>query len=186
MFHSGRWAAALINSIEKEGGEPEDGIEFLKVLAAWVKHLPGEVFGSYAAERAETLIRGVMIKTGTAEAARETAIRFFALMVKKNGIRHLDRVLGEAKKLLNKKHGVVSVTIESAFPADENTEARIREEIKKQTGAGRVDLARQINPDLIGGYRLRIGDEIIDSSVRSQLRELLAALQSGRTAYGGI
>ena len=178
MFHSGRWATALINSIEKKGGEPEEGIAFLKVLSAWAKNLPGEVFGSYAAERAEMLIRGAVTKTGTAGAARETAIRFFALMVKKNKIRHLEPVLEEAEKLLDKKHGVVAVFAECAFPADETIESRIKEEIKKRTGAARVDLTVRIRGDLVGGYRLRIGDEIIDASVRSQLHNLQLALQS--------
>jgi F-type H+-transporting ATPase subunit delta len=58
-------------------------------------------------------------------------------------------------------------------------ELRITEAIKKRTGALRIKLETQVNPELIGGYRLRIGDEIIDASVRSQLRRLESCLAAG-------
>ena len=182
MFHSGHWAAALINSIERDGGDIEDGLEFFKVLASWVKKLPGEVSGSSAAQKLEKLVREGLAKSGVASPAPEAAIRFFVLMAKKNKIRHVDSVLEEAKKLLDKKRGVVAVSIEYAFPIDGSDaglaaaktadESRIKEEIKKRTAAARVDLTERFNADLIGGYRLRIGDEIMDASVRLQLRKL--------------
>ena len=189
MFYCGHWAAALVNSIEKEGGDIEDGIAVLNIFAAWVKNLPNGVFGTSAAKKAELLIREAMAKNGAISPARESAIRFFAMMVKKNKTGHLDAVVEEAKKLLDKKNGVIAASVESAFPIDEAVESRIREGIKKRTGAARVDLAWQHRPELIGGYRLRIGNEIIDASVRSQLRKLLAALQSSQTglaADGGL
>ena len=185
MFQSRHWAAALVNSLENEGRDVEDGIEIFKALASWAKKLPGEVFGSYAAGKAESLIREAM--TGAGSFSAETAIRFFALAVKKNKTRYLDSIAEEAKKILDKKRGVITASVEYAFPIDGHTESEMKEEIRKRTGAARVDLSAQVNAGLIGGYRLRIGDEIIDASIQSQLRKLLAALQSGQTgqAYGG-
>ena len=182
MFHPGYWAAALMNSLEKSGGEIEEGVEILKALAWWVKNLPVEVFGNSPAEKAEMLVREVMTKAGVISPAGETAIRLFVLMVKKNKIRHLDLVIEEAKKLLDNKRGVIPVSIEYAFPVDEDVESRIKETIKKRTGAVRVDITGRIIPELIGGYRLRIGDEVIDASIRSQLRKLETCLA---TADGG-
>ena len=185
MFHSGHWAAAFIDSLEKEGEEIKEGIDILKILGAWAKNLPGEVFGSAAAEKVEQLIREVMPKT------EECAIRFLVLIIKKNKLRYLDSLIKEAEKLLDKKRGVVSASLEYAFPLDESTESRIKEGIKKRTGAAGVNMTGHLNAGLIGGYRLRIGDEIIDASVLSQLQKLQTALQSGLTtlqsgqAHGG-
>jgi len=100
-------------------------------------------------------------------------------VVRKNIIRHIDPVIAEAKKILDRKNGIVQVSAEYAFPPGEDFEFRIMERIKKQTGAVRVDITGQVNPRLIGGYRLRIGDEIIDASVRLQLRKLETCLASG-------
>ena len=180
MFQSAHWARAFINSVEKEGGDIEEGIEELKVLASWVKKLTGEVFGSLAAKKTETLVRNAVSETAFLSPALETAIRFLVLMVKRNKIRYLDSVIIEAKKLLNKKRGIVAVSVECAFPLDEAVETRIKEEIKKHSGATGVELTEQHRQELIGGYRLRIEDEIIDASVSSQLKRL-----ESRLAYGG-
>jgi F-type H+-transporting ATPase subunit delta len=174
MFIPGQWAAAFINSLEREGAEIEDGIETLKVLSSWINSLPG-VSGS-GAEKLEALIRQGMKKTGNSSRAREVAVRFLVLMVKKNTIRHIDLVIDKMRKLLDKKRGVVSASVEYAMPKDAADEERIKEAIKKRTGAARVDLSGRVNPELIGGYRLRIGDEIIDASIRSQLLQMETCL----------
>ena len=172
MFHPGHWAAALINSIEREGGEIEDGIEFFKALASWVKRLPGGTSGSYAAKKMEKLIRAELTKKGVfLSPGQEAALCAFLLAVQKNAVRHIDSVTEKANALLNKKRGVIAVSVEYAVPAGED-ESRIKEEIKKRSAAARVELTEHFNAELIGGYRLRIGDEIIDASVRSQLRKL--------------
>jgi len=193
MFKSGHWAAALIKSIEREGGKTEDGIEFLKVLTSWVKKLPGETAGSSAAKKMETLIReGITKKSEALSPEQETALCIFLLMVQKKAIRHIDSVIEKAKELQNKNNNVITVSVEYALPAGDNaaklataklaTESRIKEEIKKRSSAARVELTEHFNPALIGGYRLRIGDEIIDASVRSQLKRMEACLVAGPVA----
>jgi len=173
MFHSGHWAAALLNTLEREGGDIEDSIKFFEVLASWVKKLPGDVSGSFAAEKLEKIIRDGTIKRGDAlSSGQEAALRTFLLMVKKNAIQHIDSVIEKTKELADRKHGIVSVTVEYASLPDGDAESRIKEEIKKRTSAAGVNLTERVNAELIGGYRLRIGDEIIDASVRSQLRKL--------------
>ena len=177
----------MINSLAGDGGDIDDGIEFLKLLAAWAKNLPGDVSGSYAARKTELLIREALTKaaaSGGSEVspARETSIRFFALMIKKNNISHLDAVIEETKRLLDKKRGIIPASVEYAFPVSEDIKSRIEAEIKKRSAAARVDLTEQLNTGLIGGFRLRIGDEIIDASVRSQLHKLEACL-AGNGGY---
>jgi F-type H+-transporting ATPase subunit delta len=201
MFFSERWAAAFINSLGNENDTIEDGIEALKALASWTKALNGELFGSAAAEKLEKLIRSGFEKTyGMAKnlpsPAPEAALKIIVLLVRKNYFRHIDSVIVEAQKLLGKKNGIVSATLEYALPPQAAEaalatssapaladEPRIIAAIKKRTGAARVELERRINSELIGGYRLQIGDEIIDASVRSQLRKLESRLASG---FGGI
>ena len=185
MFHCGHWAAAFVSSIEKQGGEIEDGIDALGAMASWAKSLPGHVFGFSAAEKLEKLIREGIAKAAAlsesgASPALEAAIRFLVLMVRKNALCHIDSVLDRARYLMNKKRGIVYAYLESAAPVTEDTEARIKEAIIKRSGAAGVDIRKQLNPELIGGYRLRIEDKIIDASVRFQLRKLMIALQSDK------
>jgi len=173
MLSAGHWALALINSLERNGINVEEGIEFLKILAAWVKKLPGEVSGSSAAKKAELLIRKAYQFRGSPP---ETVIRFFALMIRKKNIRHLDSVIEKARELLDKKNGVIAVSLEYTQSTDKDLLYRIKEDIKAKSPTGRLDLTESVNNELIGGYRLRIGDKIIDACVRSQLKKLEASL----------
>jgi F-type H+-transporting ATPase subunit delta len=100
-------------------------------------------------------------------------------MVRKNTIHHIDSVIEETTKLLNKKRGIVAASIEYALPLGEETVIRVKEAIKKRTRAARVDLSGQLRPELIGGYRLKIGDELIDASISSQLKKLENRLAAG-------
>ena len=184
MFVPEHWVAAFINSLAAQGGEAEDGLRALEALTPWVKSLPGAVFGSSAAEKLETLVRAAIGRTATSAGVSgtspslEVALRFLVLLVKKNELSHVDVIIDEIRKYLDRKNGIVKATIEYALPP-EGDELRITEAIKKWTGAARVDVTAQVRAELIGGYRLRIGDEVIDASVRSRLREMEACLASG-------
>ena len=178
MFNSGHWAQAFINSIEKENGDVEEGLNTLKILALWVKSLGGSAFGGSAAEKIEKIIRLSVAQAGIPQAP-ETAIRFLVLMVKKNAFSRIDLVAEKIETLLDTKRGVIRASVEYALPLGEEFETKIKEAIKKRKGASAVELTGQINPGLIGGYRVRIGDEVIDASVRSQLRNLETCLRFG-------
>jgi F-type H+-transporting ATPase subunit delta len=173
MFISSRWAYAFVNSIEKEGGDIEDGINTLKALVDFAGSLPGAVFGRVAAVKLEPLIRGAIAK---AAQSQETAVRFFLLMVKKNAVCHAGSIITEIEKILAEKNGVIKVLAEYAFEPENDFISEIKELIKKRTGAASVELTGQINKELIGGYRLKMGDEIIDASVLRQLQKMEACL----------
>jgi F-type H+-transporting ATPase subunit delta len=175
MFISKHWAAAFVNSIEKEGGncDIEDSVNTLKALVDFASSMRGAVFGRAAAIMLEPLVRNA---TAKAEPAQETAVRFFLLMVKKNVICHANSVIGGIKKILDARNGVIMVLMEYAHEPEEELISEVKELVKKRTGAARVELTGRINTELIGGYRLKIEDEIIDASVRRQLQEMEACL----------
>ena len=178
MFHSGHWAAAYLNSLEREGADFEDSIAMLGILSSWARSLPGEVFGCSAAKKIETLIRRGIgeKKLSTGE---EIAVRFVTLMVKKNKLRYIDPVINEIKRSLDKKNRVLTISAEYALPPAGDFESRIKEAVKKQTGAHEVRYSGRPRPELIGGYRLRIGDTVIDASILSRLSKLEDQLITG-------
>ncbi|MCL2318698.1 MAG: hypothetical protein FWC45_01330, partial [Treponema sp.] len=135
MFVSERWVAAFVDSLKAQGGEAEDGYQALKTLSSWVKSLPGAVFGSSAAERLEKLVREAMANASNGNApkgsdasvgsnasspALETALRLLVLMVRRNVVHHIDSVLDGVKKYLDRKNGVLAVSLEYAFPPGED------------------------------------------------------------------
>jgi F-type H+-transporting ATPase subunit delta len=179
MFNPQRWAAAFVNSL---GGDADSGFALLTVLSAWVKELPGAVFGSADAKGVEKLIAEGAAKTGVPAGLAERCARFTGLLVKKDLFKHIDPILREIEKMLNERKKVLPVTVESALPLDGELEAFISGEIKKRKNAGEVKLEKRINAGLIGGFRLRIGDELIDASLSGQLRLMADELAAGPAA----
>ena len=176
MFAANRWAKAFFDVVNSENGKIEDSIAALRVFSSWVKTLKGEVFGSSAAKKIEALVRSGAAGNAPLPDELEAAVRLFVLLVKKNAVHHIDAVIGEAQKLLNKKNRVLLATAEYVAAPEESFYSRVKEALIKKTGAARVELTGRANPGLIGGYRLWIGDQVIDASIRSQLRKMEACL----------
>ena len=180
MFASGSWARAFINLLEESGADIANGLAALEALSSWAGSLDGAVFGSTAAEKLEVLIREGMKAAspdaGLESAALNTAVSFFLFTVKKNNFRHIDLIMEEIKKLLDEKQGLVTASLEYALPMEKDLVSKIQQVVKERSGATSAVLTEQHRPELIGGYRLRIGYEIIDASIRSQLFKLEESL----------
>jgi F-type H+-transporting ATPase subunit delta len=181
VFSPGRWAAAFINT----AGNAEEEFEALKLLAAWVKRLEGQtagevkgqsaIFGSAAAKWLEEAVGRAAAGPGSVR-AWEKAARFIALLVRKNLFRRVDAVIAGIERELDRRRGIVPVLIESVQPVDSGFEEGLAGAIKRRTGAKDIRIEKRINPGLIGGFRLRMEDEVIDASVRFQLQKMAAGL----------
>jgi len=73
--------------------------------------------------------------------------------------------------LAAREEGVVEVEVVSAAELTAETEKKIAARVHEATGR-RVELARRVDPDIIGGLVLRIGDVIVDGSVKARIRQL--------------
>ena len=69
------------------------------------------------------------------------------------------------------EEGVVEVEVISAAELSPETEKKIAARVQEATGR-RVEMARRVDPDILGGLVLRIGDIIVDGSVKARIRQL--------------
>jgi F-type H+-transporting ATPase subunit delta len=69
------------------------------------------------------------------------------------------------------EEGVVEVEVVSAAELSPETEKKIAARVHEATGR-RVELARRVDPSILGGLVLRIGDVIVDGSVKARIRQL--------------
>ena len=75
----------------------------------------------------------------------------------------------------DRHENVLEATIESAFELTDAQKAAIVDTLKKRFGKG-IKATTTVNPELIGGVSIQIGDEVIDASVRGKLSQLAASL----------
>ena len=79
--------------------------------------------------------------------------------------------------LKNEREGVLEARIASAFPLDDASLASLKADLEARFKA-RIDATVTLDPELIGGVRIAIGDEVIDASVRGKLASMAATLKN--------
>jgi F-type H+-transporting ATPase subunit delta len=90
----------------------------------------------------------------------------------------LPAIAAEFTRLLNRRNGVVEAVVTSPTPLSARETAAVGARIEAMTGAG-VSLRSEVDPGLIGGLTVRIGDQLLDASVRGRLERLRNQLVAG-------
>jgi F-type H+-transporting ATPase subunit delta len=80
---------------------------------------------------------------------------------------------------LRAERGIVVAQVTTADPLTDAERDHIGEKIEAMTGK-KAELALKIDPDIIGGIIIRIGDQVIDGSVRNKLEKMRSRLMTGR------
>ena len=105
------------------------------------------------------------------EGADEVLIRFLELLVEKHRMPVLFRIRQEYESLCAQAERRLGVEITSAVELDPATAEEVAEQIGAHTGR-RIELRRRVDPEIIGGLILRVGNSILDASVRTRLERL--------------
>lgn len=98
-----------------------------------------------------------------------------ALLAQRQRLAALPFVARGLAKLTDERTGVVRASVISATKLDEGYYGRLQREMETRTGR-KVVLERAVDPQLIGGVVVRIGDRIIDGSLRTRLDTLQSKL----------
>jgi len=109
--------------------------------------------------------------TKVIEDGNEYFVRFLQLLAEKHRLPVLFRIRREFDNLWRKEQHLLEVSVTSAVELDEETVEGIGKRIEEQTGQ-RVELTSSVDPDLIGGIVIRVGNKVLDASVRNRLERL--------------
>ena len=77
----------------------------------------------------------------------------------------------------NEVEGIKDAVVSSAFPIDEVMQKQLAVDLEARFGC-RLRISVTVDPELIGGVRVAVGDEVIDASVRGKLATMAAALKN--------
>ena len=91
------------------------------------------------------------------------------LLVDKKRSAILGEVAAAYLKLYNTSKGIVSAKVTTAVTLDPSLDSKILAKVKSLTGSEEVSLEHHIDPSILGGFVLRIGDVQYDASVSNQL-----------------
>jgi len=108
----------------------------------------------------------------------QTAQNLVMLLVQRGRLDVLPAVAAEYRRLLNRRRGVVTAVVTSAAPLTDDEQVEVRTRVEAMTGAT-VELETVIDGSLIGGLTVRVGDRLLDASVRGRLERLRDQLVAG-------
>jgi len=96
---------------------------------------------------------------------------FLEIVTRKNREAVLESMPEEFEKQYNLKNNIQRATVTTAVPLDPKLRDEFSRMVSAKTG-GTVDLEEKVDPSLIGGFVLTIGDTQIDDSIKSSLQRL--------------
>jgi F-type H+-transporting ATPase subunit delta len=104
-----------------------------------------------------------------------SGVNFVKLLVANQRLDVLPEVATQFRQLKNAAEGVADCVIETAFPLADAQVNELLGALSKRFGT-RLRPTVQVNPALIGGVRVAVGDQVLDSSVRARLNQMQTAL----------
>jgi F-type H+-transporting ATPase subunit delta len=103
--------------------------------------------------------------------ADERTVNFLSLLAERHRMPALFRIRREFDALWADEHKLLPVTVTSAVELDEGLAEEIGKRIQDQTGR-RVELSSNVDPDVLGGLMVRVGNMVLDGTVRNRLERL--------------
>jgi F-type H+-transporting ATPase subunit delta len=100
------------------------------------------------------------------------------LMLRRGRIEELPRLAAEFRRLDDARQRTTRATVTSSASLLPDELSALTDKLEQTTG-GRVELETEVDPSLLGGLVVRLGDRLIDGSVRSRLERLRNQLVSG-------
>jgi F-type H+-transporting ATPase subunit delta len=102
---------------------------------------------------------------------------FLELLVEKGRMTDVFRIRREFDELWKKANRRLDVTVTSAIELDPGVVGKIGEEVERQTGE-KVELSSEVDSGILGGIVLRVGNMVLDASIRTRLEKLRKSVAS--------
>jgi ATP synthase F1 delta subunit len=105
------------------------------------------------------------------DGADENFVRFLELLAERHRMPAIFRIRREFDDLWRKQNKLLRVTVTSAVDLDPELVEGIGKRIEEQTGQS-VELSSKVDPEVLGGLKLQVGNMVLDASVRNRLDQL--------------
>lgn len=175
-----RYAGALFSLAKKQGAEAmnESGALLSELAGAMVAEprlaqvLKSPVIG---VDEKKAVVGAILDKLSASGIMRN----FCFLLADKNRLGHLAEIADWYGILQDNANGIVRGRVTTAVRLDPDKQAKIKEKLRKKTGKD-MELVFSVDPAILGGMVLAVGDKVLDTSLRAQLGILREILRRGK------
>lgn len=107
--------------------------------------------------------------------AGEMVLNLIRLLISRRRVRIIPQLAREYGRLVDREEGIDHAEVTTAVPIDEQLKASLKDRLVGLTGRN-VIISTKVDPEIMGGFIARVGDKLIDASVRTSLRKLRNSL----------
>ncbi|MCE2917653.1 MAG: F0F1 ATP synthase subunit delta [Rubrivivax sp.] len=167
------YAEALFQAAGGQGAALKDQLAALAQLAADPGLLQFADNPKVAPLQVFDLIAGVALQKGLALDGK--VANLLRAVIENGRLAALPEVAAQFQVLVNSASGVSDCTVESAFEIEPAQLTDVTAALEKRF-ARKLNVSVRLVPELIGGIRAVVGDEVLDTSVQARLQQMKAAL----------
>jgi F-type H+-transporting ATPase subunit delta len=108
---------------------------------------------------------------------------FTNLLVTKGRESNLPEIVTAFTTAYNLHKNIQTIKLTTAAPVSEAIKSAIVEQVKKSGGFQHIELEEKVNPDLIGGFVIQIGDKLVDASIAYDLKAIAKQFENNDFIY---
>jgi len=123
------------------------------------------------------------INAVTAGKISDLTVRFTTLLITKARESVLPEVITSFIEQYKQQKNINTVKLTTATPVSEEVKKSIVAQVKKVSKMENIDLQTEINPDIIGGFVLQAGDQLIDASIAYDLKTISRQFENNDFIY---
>jgi F-type H+-transporting ATPase subunit delta len=112
------------------------------------------------------------------DGADQILLNFLSLLIENHRMPVIYRIRQEYERLWDEENRTLPVEITSAIELDQATTESLGRTIGERAGR-KVTLAARVDPDILGGIVVRVGNSILDASIRNRLEQLRRHVAQG-------
>ncbi len=154
----------------------------LSSTSAWLEELSAVAANSqlqsFADNPSTTTAQMLEVVKGVMRAPLgQQGTNFLTEVVANGKLKALPEMAAQFRALVNANSGVADATVFSAFPMDAAALSGLSGSLEKRFGR-KLNLRVELDAELIGGVRVVVGDEVLDTSVKARLEHMKSALMA--------
>lgn len=165
-----RYARALADFADSNGEMPRVAEEAGEFLTAWNRI--GELREALASPVLLPDAKVSVVRQALGGSLSASFEGFLRLVIRHRREKWLCFMMPAFSDIYKERYGIIDVTLTTAAAVDDELVGRLSAQVGIRTHSREVRMHRQVDPSLIGGFRLRMDDRLLDASLATQLRRL--------------
>ena len=171
-----RYAKALYK-LALENGDTDQIYELLKPLSRGIKGLDDVkrvLLNPYvpAEDKGRVMMQLIGAKPGS------SLDKFMLLVIRNNRAEYLRKIALSYVNLYRQEHNIAKVEVTTATQLPQAEIDRIVDLVRNQMPDTTFEVEQELDPELIGGFTVKVGDMLLDASIKNELKQMRLKLHS--------